>query len=60
MTRRRVAQPRLSLVVSRPARPSITEAFDNLTTALVLAKYRAGTLPEGVMVALLAAAGLPA
>jgi len=32
--------------------------FDQLTAALVLAQYRAGTLPEGVIVALLASAGL--
>jgi hypothetical protein len=39
--------------VSSHARP-----FDRLTTELVLAQYRAGTLPEGVIVALLAGAGL--
>jgi hypothetical protein len=33
--------------------------FDRLTTELVLAQYRAGTLPEAVIVALLAGAGLP-
>lgn len=32
--------------------------FDNLTATLVLAQYRAGTLPEGVIVALLACAGM--
>ena len=36
-----------------PARP-----FDQLTAALVIAQHRAGTLPEGVLVALLASAGL--
>jgi hypothetical protein len=32
--------------------------FDNLTTELVLAQYRSGTLPEAVIVALLAASGI--
>jgi hypothetical protein len=32
--------------------------FDRLTATLVLEQYRAGTLPEGVIVALLASAGL--
>ena len=34
--------------------------FDRLTATLVLAKFRAGTLPEGVLLALLAGVGLPA
>ena len=36
-------------------RPSV---FDGLTTELVLSQYRAGKLPEGVIVALLMAAGV--
>ena len=32
--------------------------FDQLTARLVIAQYRAGTLAEGVLVALLAGAGL--
>jgi hypothetical protein len=35
-----------------------SRAFDRLTATLVLAQYRAGTLPEGVLVALMANAGL--
>jgi hypothetical protein len=34
--------------------------FDNLTARLVLAQHRAGTLPEPVLVALLAGVGLRA
>ena len=33
-------------------------AFDRLTVQLILAQHRNGTLPEGVLVALLAGAGL--
>ncbi len=33
-------------------------SFDRLTARLVIDQYRAGTLPEGVIVALLANAGL--
>lgn len=32
--------------------------FDGLTANLVLAQYRAGTLPEAVIVAMMASAGL--
>jgi hypothetical protein len=32
--------------------------FDHLTATLVLAQHRAGTLPEAVLIALLAGAGL--
>lgn len=32
--------------------------FDRLTASLVVAQYRQGVLPEGVLVALLAGAGL--
>jgi hypothetical protein len=38
--------------------PSISRPFDKFTQELVLAQYRAGTLPESVIVALLAGAGL--
>lgn len=44
-----------------PLRPGIERApspFDRLTARLVLARHREGTLPEGVLVALLAGAGL--
>jgi hypothetical protein len=34
------------------------DPFEQLTANLVIAQYRAGTLPEGVLVALLASAGL--
>jgi hypothetical protein len=34
------------------------QAFDRLTVGLVLAQFRAGTLPEGILVALLANARL--
>jgi hypothetical protein len=33
-------------------------AFDGLTTQLILAQHRAGTLPEAVLIALLAGVGL--
>jgi hypothetical protein len=32
--------------------------FDQLTGRMILEKYRAGTLPEGIIVALLAGVGL--
>jgi hypothetical protein len=32
-------------------------AFDRLTQEIILARFRAGTLPEGIIVALLAGAG---
>jgi hypothetical protein len=35
-----------------------TSRFDKLTVETVLAQYRAGTLPEGVLLALLAGVGL--
>lgn len=38
---------------TNPPRP-----FDQLTANLVLAQFRAGTLPEAVMVAMMASAGL--
>jgi hypothetical protein len=41
----------------RPRLGSAAE-FDRLTVQLVLAKYRAGTLPEPIIVALLAGAGV--
>jgi hypothetical protein len=34
--------------------------FDRLTATLVVAQHRAGVLPEPVLIALLAAVGLPA
>jgi hypothetical protein len=45
-------------VVSLRPRLDASSAFDHLTASLVLAQQRAGTLPEGVIVALLACAGL--
>jgi hypothetical protein len=47
-----------------PLRPTLdrgihrSRPFDSLTHALVLAQYRAGTLPESIIVALLNGAGL--
>jgi hypothetical protein len=43
-----------------PLRPGLSQStpFDRLTATLVVAQYRAGTLPEAVLVALLAGAGL--
>jgi hypothetical protein len=38
--------------------PGHLSPFDNLTARLVLAQYRAGTLPEPVLAALLAGVGL--
>jgi hypothetical protein len=37
---------------------STADPFGNLTAALVIAHHRSGTLPEGVVVALLAGAGM--
>jgi hypothetical protein len=39
-------------------RSSSSRPFDRLTTELVLAQFRAGTLPEAVIVALLVGAGV--
>lgn len=42
-----------------PLRPGHnTSPFDGLTANLVLAQFRAGTLPEAVIVAMMASAGL--
>jgi hypothetical protein len=38
--------------------PGCLSPFDNLTARLVLAQHRAGTLPEPVLLALLAGVGL--
>ena len=37
---------------------NVPSPFDGLTANLVLARFRAGTLPEGVFVAMMASAGL--
>jgi hypothetical protein len=39
--------------------PNVTgDSFGNLTARLVIERFRAGTLPEAVVVALMASAGL--
>ena len=45
-------------VVDFPTNFNAASLFRQLTARIVLAQYRAGTLPEGVLVALLASAGL--
>jgi hypothetical protein len=45
-------------VIPLPPRAASAAPFDELTTAIVLDQYRRGVLPEGVIVALLACAGL--
>jgi hypothetical protein len=49
--------PPRKVIRFRPRLDSTAE-FDRLTVQLVLAKYRAGTLPEPVMLYLLAGAGV--
>jgi hypothetical protein len=39
---------------------STTSSFDKLTVEIVLAQFRSGTLPEAVLLYLLAGVGLPA
>lgn len=45
-------------VIRLPTAHNTRSPFDELTASLVLAQYRAGTLPEGVIVAMMASAGL--
>jgi hypothetical protein len=45
-------------VVDFPSKFNAASQFRQFTARTVLAQYRAGTLPEGVLVALLASAGL--
>jgi hypothetical protein len=45
-------------VVDFPSNFNAASLFRQLTAGTVLAQYRAGTLPEAVVVALLASAGL--
>ena len=45
-------------VVNFPAKDNNATPFDELTARLVLAKFRAGTLPEAVLIAFMQAAGL--
>jgi hypothetical protein len=45
-------------VIRLPVKLKATAPFDRLTAWMVIAQHRAGTLPEGVLVALLAGAGL--
>jgi hypothetical protein len=45
-------------VILLPRNANTGHSFDRLTARLVIDQYRAGTLPEGVIVALLANAGL--
>lgn len=47
-----------NVVPIRPGAETMASPFDRLTTRLVLARYRNGTLPEGVLVALLAGVGV--
>ena len=42
----------------QPADRAPSAAFDSLTAALVLERFRSGTLDEGVFLALMASAGL--
>lgn len=46
-----------NVILLRP-NANTCHSFDRLTARLVIDQYRAGTLPEGVIVALLANAGL--
>lgn len=45
-------------IIPLPTSRNAHSPFDGLTASLVLAQYRAGTLPEGVFVALLSGCGL--
>jgi hypothetical protein len=47
-----------SNVIPFPLRVRRRTDFDRLTVELVMKKFREGTLPEGVVLALLAAVGL--
>lgn len=46
-----------SNVIAFPGAPAASP-FGNLTASLVIAQHRAGTLPEGIVVALLAGVGM--
>jgi hypothetical protein len=42
-----------------PAQDNNASPFDELTAELILAKFRDGTLPEGVLIAFMQTAGVP-
>jgi hypothetical protein len=45
-------------VIDFPIKSSITSPYDKLTVEIILAQHRAGTLPEAMLLYLLAGAGL--
>jgi hypothetical protein len=45
-------------MIAFPAKTASGSLFDRLTVQVILAQHRNGTLPEGVLVALLAGVGL--
>jgi hypothetical protein len=57
--RRPPAQHGGKVVHIRLCAEAMASPFDHLTARLVLDHHRAGTLPEGVVAALLAGVGLP-
>jgi hypothetical protein len=46
-------------VVKFPAQIKNASSFDELTAEIIFAKFRAGTLPEAVLIAFTQAAGVP-
>jgi hypothetical protein len=45
-------------VIDFPIKSTTTSPFDKMTVEIVLAQHRAGTLPEAVLIFLLAGVGL--
>ena len=51
--------PRLRLVVNRDRQADTVNAFDRLTSTLIMAKAEAGTLDPAIVAALLGGLGMP-
>lgn len=51
--------PRLRLVVNRDRQADTFNAFDHLTTTLIMAKAEVGTLDSAIVAALLVGVGMP-